>query len=150
MAPSLDPTDHRLISMLQEDGRRPYTQLAKEVGLSEAAVRQRVQRLLESGTIQVVAVSDPQALGYDRQAMIAIRVDGDVRAVAERIAAIDAVIYLLVTAGPTDIICEVVAGDDEELLRLINDQIRGIPGVKSTETSIYLACVKQTYRWGAE
>jgi Lrp/AsnC family transcriptional regulator for asnA, asnC and gidA len=148
MAPSLDPTDRQLISMLQEDGRRPYTQLAKEVGLSEAAVRQRVQRLLESGTIQVVAVTDPQALGYDRQAMISIRVDGDIRSIAEQISAIDAVIYLLITAGPVDIICEVVAGDDEELLHLINDRIRSIPGVRSTETTIYLSCLKQTYRWG--
>lgn len=145
---SLDPTDQALIRLLQQDGRRPYTQLAKEVGLSEAAVRQRVQRLLDQGTMQIVAVTDPLQLGLARQAMIMIRVEGDVRAVADRLEQIDEVDYLVLTAGSVDLIAEVVVTDDESLLELLNDRIRSVEGVVGTETVMYLALRKQTYQWG--
>ena len=145
---SLDPTDQALVRLLQQDGRRPYTQLAKEVGLSEAAVRQRVQRLLDQGTMQIVAVTDPLQLGLARQAMIMIRVEGDVRAVADRLEQIDEVDYLVLTAGSVDLIAEVVVTDDESLLELLNDRIRSVEGVVGTETIMYLALRKQTYQWG--
>ena len=147
-APALDPIDHSLIRLLQQDGRRPYTQLAKEVGLSEAAVRQRVQRLLDQGTMQIVAVTDPLQLGLARQAMIMIRVEGDVRQVADQLEKIDQVDYLVLTAGSVDLIAEVVVSDDESLLELLNDKIRSVPGVVGTETIMYLALRKQTYQWG--
>lgn len=148
MAPvALDPIDHALIRLLQQDGRRPYTQLAKEVGLSEAAVRQRVQRLLDQGTMQIVAVTDPLQLGLARQAMIMIRVEGDVRRVADELEQIDEVDYLVLTAGSVDLIAEVVVSDDESLLELLNDKIRSVPGVVGTETIMYLALRKQTYQW---
>lgn len=148
MTPTLDPIDEELIRQLQRDGRRPYTQLAKEVGLSEAAVRQRVQRLLEAGVMQVVAVTDPLSLGLARQAMVGIRVQGDARAVADRLSELDEVVYVVLTAGPVDLLAEVVAASDDDLLRVLNDAIRAIPGVTYTETSIYLSLRKQTYQWG--
>lgn len=145
---TLDQIDEEIIRQLQQDGRRPYTHLAKAVGLSEAAVRQRVQRLLESGVMQVVAVTDPLSLGLRRQAMVGITVEGDVRAAAEAIAALDEAVYVVLTAGTVDILAEVVVASDEELLTLLNDRIRKIPGVRTTETSIYLSLQKQTYQWG--
>ena len=145
---SLDPIDQSLVRLLQKDGRRPYTQLAKEVGLSEAAVRQRVQRLLDQGTMQIVAVTDPLQLGLARQAMIMIRVEGDVRAVADELERIPEVDYLVLTAGSVDLIAEVVVTDDESLLELLNDRIRSVQGVVGTETIMYLALRKQTYQWG--
>ncbi len=148
MTASIDPTDEELIRLLQTDGRLPYTRLAKAVGLSEAAVRQRVQRLLESGVMQVVAVTDPMSLGLRRQAMVGITVEGDVRAAAEAVAALDEAVYVVLTAGPIDILAEVVVANDEALLTLLNDTIRKIPGVRGTETSIYLSLQKQTYQWG--
>jgi len=148
MAATLDSIDEEIIRQLQSDGRRPYTQLAKSVGLSEAAVRQRVQRLLESGVMQVVAVTDPLSLGLRRQAMVGIRVQGDVREVADALAGLDEVVYVVLTAGSVDLLAEVVVHSDEDLLRLLNDHIRSIPGVVSTETSIYLSLRKQTYQWG--
>jgi len=148
MNDTLDPIDRELIRQLQRDGRRPYTHLAKEVGLSEAAVRQRVQRLLESGVMQVVAVTDPLSLGLARQAMVAIRVQGDARAVADRLSELDEVVYVVVTAGAVDLLAEVVVHSDDDLLRLLHESIRSIPGVISTETSIYLSLRKQTYQWG--
>ena len=148
MGTTLDPIDAELIRHLQQDGRRPYTQLAREVGLSEAAVRQRVQRLLETNTMQIVAVTDPLQLGLHRQAMVLIKVEGDVREVAERLASFEEVDYLVMTAGSVDLLAEVVVSDDEALLDLLNDRIRSVPGVVGTESVIYLQLTKQTYQWG--
>ena len=145
---SLDATDRALIHLLQRDGRRPYTQLAKEVGLSEAAVRQRVQRMLDNETMQIVAVTDPLQLGLNRQAMVLIRVNGDVREVADQLEQIEEVDYLVVTAGSVDLLAEVVVSDEDALFSLLNDKIRQIPGVLSTETITYLGLRKQTYQWG--
>jgi len=144
----LDEVNRRIIEQLQEDGRRSYAAIAKSVGLSEAAVRQRVQRLLDTGVMQVVAVTDPLTVGFDRQAMIGVRADGDLRAVAAKLAALDEVDYVVVTAGRFDILVEVVCADDEQLLRLLNDGIRAVEGVRDTETLVYLRLVKQTYSWG--
>jgi Lrp/AsnC family transcriptional regulator for asnA, asnC and gidA len=149
MSPTnIDAIDEEIIRQLQTDGRRPYTQLAKVVGLSEAAVRQRVQRLLEAGVMQVVAVTDPLSLGLRRQAMVGIKVQGDVRAVADVLAKLDEVVYVVLTAGSVDLLAEVVVASDDDLLHLLNDSIRSIPGVVATDTSIYLSLRKQTYQWG--
>jgi Lrp/AsnC family transcriptional regulator for asnA, asnC and gidA len=144
----VDDTDRAIIEQLQDDGRLPYTKLGAAVGLSEAAVRQRVQRLLDHGVMQVVAVTDPLSLGMRRVAMIGIRTEGDVLAIADKVAALDDAEYVVVTAGSFDILTEVVSADDERLLELTN-RIRTIQGVRSTESFIYLRLAKQTYAWGA-
>ncbi|MEP6661348.1 MAG: Lrp/AsnC family transcriptional regulator [Acidimicrobiales bacterium] len=146
--PSLDDTDRAIIEHLQVDGRLPYTRLGAAVGLSEAAVRQRVQRLIDSGVMQVVAVTDPLSLGLGRMAMIGVRCEGDLEVIASKVQALDEVAYLVMIAGSFDLLAEVVAHDDEHLLELLNSKIRSIPGVKSTETFIYLRLAKQTYAWG--
>lgn len=146
----LDEMSKAIIEKLQEDGRRSYAGIGKSVGLSEAAVRQRVQRLIESGTVQIVAVTDPLQLGLLRQAMVLIKVEGDVRSVAEELAAFDEVDYLVLTAGSVDVLAEVVVPDDEALLDLLNERIRKVPGVVSTESVIYLRLEKQTYQWGTK
>jgi Lrp/AsnC family transcriptional regulator for asnA, asnC and gidA len=144
----IDEVDKRIIEQLQQDGRLPYTKLAAAVGLSEAAVRQRVQRLVESGVVQIVAVTDPLTLGFRREAMIGLKVEGDLRGVADTIAAIPAVSYVVVVSGSFDLLMEVVCEDDDHLLALLNDKVRSIPGVRSTETFTYLRLYKQTYAWG--
>jgi Lrp/AsnC family transcriptional regulator, regulator for asnA, asnC and gidA len=144
-----DDTSRAIIEQLQEDGRRAYASIGKAVGLSEAAVRQRVQKLVDSGVMQIVAVTDPMQTGFARQAMIAVSVNGDVEAVAEQLADINEVDYIVVTAGSFDLIAEVVVEDDAHLLTLVNRRIRAIAGVNRTETFLYLKLVKQTYNWGA-
>jgi Lrp/AsnC family transcriptional regulator for asnA, asnC and gidA len=144
-----DEVSRAIIEQLQEDGRRPYATIGKAVGLSEAAVRQRVQKLVDSGVMQIVAVTDPMQTGFARQALIAISVSGDVEAVADQLNKIDEVDYIVITAGSFDIIAEVVVEDDAHLLTLINGTIRTIEGVTRTETFLYLKLVKQTYNWGA-
>ncbi|MCC3282194.1 MULTISPECIES: Lrp/AsnC family transcriptional regulator [Arthrobacter] len=143
----VDETSKAIIEQLQEDGRRSYAAIGKAVGLSEAAVRQRVQKLTDSGVMQIVAVTDPMQLGFPRQAMLGIKVHNDVLAVADRIAAIDKVDYCVVTAGSFDLLAEVVCENDQDLLLLVN-RFRSIPGVTSTETFMYLSLRKQAYNWG--
>lgn len=144
----LDDTDRAIIEALQHDGRLPYTRLGASVGLSEAAARQRVQRLIDSGTIQVVAVTNPLAIGRRRMAMIGVRVEGDTSAVAAALERFAEIEYLVVTAGSFDLLAEVVVASDKALLELGN-RIRAVPGVRTTESFIYLDLVKQTYTWGA-
>lgn len=144
-----DDVSRAIIQQLQEDGRRAYAGIGKAVGLSEAAVRQRVQKLVDTGVMQIVAVTDPTQVGFDRQAMIAISATGDIEAIADRLAELAEVVYIVVIAGSFDILAEVVVTDDEHLLQLINGQIRTIPGVQRTETFLYLKLTKQTYNWGA-
>ena len=144
----LDDLSKAIIEKLQEDGRRSYAGIGKAVGLSEAAVRQRVQRLIDAGVMQIVAVTDPMQLGFARQAMIGIRGTGDSTKLADKLAALPSVAYVVLTAGSFDVIAEVVCEDDNDLLELLNTQIRALPGVSSTETLVYLKLVKQQYDWG--
>jgi len=144
----LDAVSKAIIEQLQSDGRRSYAEIGKAVGLSEAAVRQRVQKLTDSGVMQVVAVTDPMQLGFYRQAMIGIRVNGDTTQVAHELGKLTAVDYVVLTAGSFDILVEVVCENDDDLIDLLNKQIRGIPGVQSTETFVYLKLLKQFYNWG--
>jgi Lrp/AsnC family transcriptional regulator, regulator for asnA, asnC and gidA len=144
----LDDVSLAIIEQLQEDGRRSYAAIGKVVGLSEAAVRQRVQRLIESGVMQIVAaVSDPLQLGFARAAMLGLRISGPTGPVADALVELDEVIYVVVTAGSIDIVAEVVARSDADLLT-ISDKIRRITGVVSTETFVYLETRKESYNWG--
>ena len=144
----LDEFDKQIITELQQDGRRSYSAMARAVGLSEAAVRQRVKRLLDDQVIQVVAVTDPLRLGFGLVAFVAIRVKGDIREVADALAAIPEVDYVVLAAGRYDLLLEVVCVDQQHLLRLLNEQVRPVPGVSELETFISLGLHKQTYTWG--
>jgi Lrp/AsnC family transcriptional regulator for asnA, asnC and gidA len=144
----LDDFSKAIIEQLQNDGRRSYADIGKAVGLSEAAVRQRVQKLTDSGVMQVVAVTDPMQLGFFRQAMIGIQVSGDTTTIAEQIGKLSAVDYVVLTAGSFDLLVEVVCENDDDLIDLLNRDIRGIDGVRSTETFVYLRLHKQFYNWG--
>ena len=144
----LDDTDKAIIRELQVDGRLSHAKLAGRIGLSQAATRQRVKRLVDAGVMEVVAVTDPTALGAGVQAMLAITVDQDARAIADEIAGFPEVDYLVLTSGRVDILCEVVCADNDHLLELVNGRLRGIAGVRTVEVSTYLKLFKQTYSWG--
>ena len=142
------PSKQAIVEQLQDDGRRSYAEIGKAVGLSEAAVRQRVQKLTDSGVMQVVAVTDPMQLGFFRQAMIGVRVTGDTTIIAEKLSEIAAVDYVVLTAGSFDILAEVVCESDEQLIDLLNNDIRAIDGIQTIETFVYLKLQKQFYNWG--
>lgn len=145
----VSPLDHAIIDALQQDGRRPFTQIAAELGVSEAAIRTRTNRLIERGVLQVVGVADPLKLGYDQMAMIGVKCEASrLIEVAEEIAAFPETDYVVVTAGTYDILVECVAEDNEALLAFLSGRLRKIPGVRETETFVYLRLIKQTYQWG--
>jgi Lrp/AsnC family transcriptional regulator for asnA, asnC and gidA len=144
----LDDVSKAIVVQLQIDGRKSYSDIGRAVDLSEAAVRQRVQKLLESGVIQIVAITDPLQMGFYRQAMIGISTTGDARLVADALSAIPAVEYVVLTAGRFDLMVEVVCTDDDDLLTLLNGVIRVVPGVVETEVFTYLQLKKQQYNWG--
>src|ERR1700733_798537 len=143
----LDDISKRIIEQLQVDGRQSYASIGKAVGLSEAAVRQRVQRLQELGVMQIVAVTDPLTLGFRRQALIAVKSDGDLDKLASHLSDMDEIDYVVITAGSFDLLIEVVCEDDDHLLEILS-QVRAVPSVTSTETFVYLKLKKQTYSWG--
>jgi Lrp/AsnC family transcriptional regulator, regulator for asnA, asnC and gidA len=149
-AEDVSALDKRIIEHLQADGRRPFTQIALDLGVSEAAVRARTNRLIERGILQVVGVTDPLKLGFHQMAMIGIRCQSDrLVSVAEELAAMPEVDYVVITAGTYDLLIETVCEDNEALLRFLAERLRAIEGVRETETFVYLRLVKQTYQWGA-
>lgn len=147
--PQLDELDKAIIKALQLDGRRPFAQIGRELGVAEATVRQRADRLIARGVVQVVGVTDPLAMGFGQTAFIGLRVEvGRVEDVAERVAALDEVTYVVLTAGRYDIVCEVVCEDNEHLLRVLAGSLADIDGIRSTETMVELRFVKESHRWG--
>ena len=144
----IDPLSKQIIEQLQQDGRRSYASIADSIGITEEAVHLQVDQLIDSGVMQIVAVTDPLQLGFARQAMIGIVAKGERKAVAEAVAAIEEVDYVVITAGGFDILAEVVGRSDAHLLELVTSRIRPIPGVVSIHTFLYLELQKQTYTWG--
>lgn len=145
----LDPTDRTLVDALQRDGRASYADLAELVHLSPAATRIRVQRLLDTGVVQVVGVTNPLELGYPVMAALGIRVERNVRDVADRIAAIDGVIYVVFTSGSFDLLVEVLCEDSARLLTVIDDEVRSIPDVRSVESFTYFGVHTHRFVWGS-
>lgn len=147
--PVLDDLDKAIIQCLQLDGRRPYAQIGRQLKVPEATVRQRAERLISRGVVQIVGVTDPLAMGFQQPALIGLRVEpGKLEAIAEQIAALDEVTYLVVTAGRFDLVCEVVCEDNDHLLRVLTDRLAEIDGIRSTETLVELRFVKESYQWG--
>lgn len=143
----LDDKSKAIIEALQHDGRRSYADIGRDVGLSETAVRQRVTRLVENGTMQIVAVTNPLQLGFQRQAMIGVSATGELRETAAALQELPQVDYIIITAGRYDLLVEVVCADDEELLDVLG-QVRALPHVQRTETMTYLKLWDQIYNWG--
>ncbi len=144
----LDAANRAIIEELQRDGRRSYSAIAETIGLSEAAVRQRVQRLRETGVVDIVAVTDPKRVGFSRQAMVGVRAMGDLRLLADKLAAVAEIDYVVICSGRFDMLVELVCEDDLHLLELLNSAIRSLNEVREAEVFVYLDLMKQSYTWG--
>ena len=144
----LDHADRRIIEHLQHDGRVPFTTIAADLGIDEDDVRSRVEELRSAGVISIVAVTDPLQLGYPRNAMLGIEVDGEVKPAAEALGRIEEIIYLALTEGDGfDLLAEVVGTSDAHLLELAT-RIRSLPGVRRIHTFLYEELIKETYAYG--
>jgi Lrp/AsnC family transcriptional regulator for asnA, asnC and gidA len=146
---SLDDLDGRIIAALQANGRESFRAMAATFGVSEATIRNRYGRLVDTGAMQVTAVTNPMGMGYEAQALLGVTVDGPVERVADVLALWPEAIYVVITAGRFDVVVELVAQDRRDLLELIN-RVRMLDGVSTTETFVYLDLVKQLYDWGVQ
>lgn len=144
----IDSIDRAIIRALQDDGRASYAELASIVGLSPPAVRQRMQRLIDTELLQVVAVTDPLKLGLPVMALVGLQVDGDIREVADAVGAIDEVIYVVLTSGAFDLFAEVVCADMDQLFDVVNHRIKPLVGVRSTESFVYFDIHTHRFNWG--
>jgi Lrp/AsnC family transcriptional regulator for asnA, asnC and gidA len=141
---TIDEIDQRIIEALQQDGRRPFTKIAADLGISEASVRQRVSHLINTQVMQIVAVTNPVKLGFSLASMIGIRVSGErLLEVADEIAQFDEVIYLIICTGSFDLLAEVVCSDNDHLLRFLTEKLYKVQGVQQAETFMYLRVCKQ-------
>jgi Lrp/AsnC family transcriptional regulator for asnA, asnC and gidA len=147
IAMKLDDVDRRIIESLQRDGRRAFTALAREAGISEAAVRARVRRLKDRGVIDVVAVTNPLMVGFDVMAMVGIQANSNLEEIADTVSEWDETSYVVILSGSFDLMVEIVCSDNQHLLKMVQ-RIREVPGVKATETFMYLDLHKQTFSWG--
>jgi Lrp/AsnC family transcriptional regulator for asnA, asnC and gidA len=141
-----DPIDEAIIETLRKDGRTPFLQLAQQLGVSPGMIRHRYQKLQEAGALKVVAVTNPLRLGLKTMALIGVRTDGTrMLEVAQKISALEEVIYLVVVSGRYDLLVEVFCRDHEELLRFISEKLYAIEGVRESEIFMYLKIVKEIY-----
>ena len=145
----LDDLDRQIISILQYDGRTPFTTIAAELGTTEGTVRRRVKQLTENGLMQIVAVVEAHNLGFDEAAMIGISVQSNlVSSIAEEIAKLPEVSYLFQAAGDFDLIAEVFCRDREHFVSFLNDELQQIEGIERTQSFMMLKMHKLSYRWG--
>ena len=145
-ANGLDAIDRQIISILQQDGRAPLAQIAKQLNVSAGMVRVRYNRLEEMGVLRVVAITNPLRMGYQTMALIGIKADGNkLIEIAEKIAALDEVIYLIVVSGAYDIMAEIVCRDQNHLLQFLTERLYKIDGVRASESFMHLKIVKEVY-----
>ncbi|MEY9874545.1 Lrp/AsnC family transcriptional regulator for asnA, asnC and gidA [Streptacidiphilus sp. MAP12-33] len=145
----LDALDRRIIAILQADGRRPYSHMAEELNIPPSSVRYRVQRLEESGILQIVGIANPLNIGFDRLAMIGIRVRaGEAQNVCRALRELPETSYVILTAGQFDVMAEVICRDTAHFTDLVTNRLQRVDGVVSTESFLVLEVHKLAYGWG--
>lgn len=144
----MDEVDKLILDMLQEDGRTPFTEIAKRAGVSETTIRTRYRHLTQEGIIRTVGIADPYALGFNAPALVHIRVaPGQIDPIASQLIQLPELSYLVMTLGSSDLVAEVFCRDLPQLAEFITTHIHGIEGVLSTETLMIAKSYKLSYRW---
>ncbi|MGO2140822.1 MAG: Lrp/AsnC family transcriptional regulator [Leucobacter sp.] len=149
MKTDLDDIDRRLIAILQTDGRRSFKEISEETGIPASSVRYRVQRLEESGTLQIVGVADPLRIGFDRLALVGLKCEmGKARLVCEELSKLPETSYVVLTTGPFDVMVEVVCRDVAHYTEFLHDRLPKQDGIIGAETFFVLEAYKLAYGWG--
>ena len=145
-AVSLDEIDQHILDAMRKDGRAAFAQIAAKLKVSPGMIRQRYNRLVDTGLLKVVAISNPLQRGFKTMALIGIRTDGNkMLDVADAISKLKEVVYLVVVSGRFDIMAEVICRDHEDLLKFITEKLYVIDGVRESETFMHLKIVKEIY-----
>jgi len=144
----IDEFDLQIIKILNEDGRTPFSQIAQRLSVSTGMIRQRYQRLVQDGVLQVVAVTNPLLMGFTIMAQIGVKVDvGRLQEIADQIASFEEVIYLVLLTGSYDLHIEIVCRDKAHLLEFLTNKLYSVEGIKDTETFICMRIAKEVYTW---
>lgn len=144
----IDEIDQQIIKILNQDGRASFAQIAQTLGVSPGMIRQRYNRLVEEGAVQVVAITNPMLMGFTIMAQIGVKVNVNrFQEIADRIASFDEVIYLVMITGSYDLFVEVVCRDRTHLLDFLTNKLHSVEGVKEAETFVYLRIIKEVYTW---
>ena len=144
----IDDIDLQIIKILNKDGRTPFSQIANRLGVSTGMIRQRYQRLVQDGVLQIVAVTNPLLMGFTTMAQIGVKVDvGRMGEIADQIASFEEVIYLVLLTGGYDLHIEVICRDKTHLLEFLTNKLYSVEGIKDTETFICMRIVKEVYTW---
>jgi Lrp/AsnC family transcriptional regulator for asnA, asnC and gidA len=145
----IDTTDVKIVNILLEDGRISASEIARQLGgISERAVRYRIEKMINEGVIQISAVVRPQAFGLTTIADVWLEVESDqILEVANKMASFDSVSYVACGIGETDVSIQVVARDTAEIYRFVTEVVRKTPGVRKTTTSIVPIILKDVYQW---
>jgi Lrp/AsnC family transcriptional regulator for asnA, asnC and gidA len=145
----MDEKNRAIISLLQYDGRMPYTEIANRVGITEGSVRRRVKQLIEKGKLQIVGIVEPQHIGWNEAGMIGVNVQPNkIEAVANQIAKFPEVSYLFMASGEFDLFVEVYCKDKEQFVNFLNQKLMQIHGVEKIQSHMILKMYKLSYRWG--
>jgi len=148
LSAKIDEVDLQIIKILNEDGRTPFSQIAQRLGVSTGMIRQRYQRLVQEGILQVVAVTNPMLMGFTTMAHIGVKVDvSHLQEIADQIANFEEVIYLVLLTGSYDLHIEVVCRDQAHLLDFLTNKLHSVEGIKDTETFICMRIAKEVYTW---
>lgn len=144
----VDDVDNKIIAALRQDGRKSNVELGREIGVSEGTIRKRVARLIQEGVMQVIAVANPQKLGYQIEVLIGIHCDiGSVKDIADRLSVMEEVRTTSIASGVYDIIMVALFRNNDELLDFLLNKLSNTPGIRKTETSYLLRTSKRTYDW---
>ena len=149
-APDVDEVDLKIIRILQADGRAPFTAIAKDLGISEGAVRNRVGQLIASRVLRIIGVADPMALGHDAFAMVGLKIapGNDPEKAAQYFHDRDEVTYVLFVAGRYDLLVEVICKTHDELAHFLREHCYSRPDLASVEPMVGLAMYKSMLKWG--
>ncbi|MGB9639270.1 MAG: Lrp/AsnC family transcriptional regulator [Anaerolineales bacterium] len=142
----LDEIDLQIINALQKDGREAFTQIAERLGVSPGMIRMRYNRLVEKGILRVIAITNPLQMGFKMMAMVGIKVEGGrLIEIAQQIAALEEVIYLIIVSGSYDILAEIICRNQDDMLRFLTERLYKIEGIRESETFIHLKIMKEVY-----
>src|SRR3954453_9243307 len=145
----IDATSRRIIAVLQRDGRAPNTVIAREVGISEALVRARIQALTSSGILQIIGLTDPGNMGFGVMALIGVQASNDLNRIAELVSTWPETTYVVISAGSFDMLIELVCTDNKNLLRVV-ERLRAVGVARATGSFIYISRHKLNYAYAAD
>lgn len=143
-----DKINLEIVELLMEDGRMPAAEIARQVGISERAVRYRIEHMVADGLIKISAIVNPKSFGYSTIADVFLEVESvSILEVAKKVTEYACVSYVACAIGETDVSVQLFAKDTAEVYRFVTEVIGKIPGVRKTTTSIVPVVMKDVYQW---